>query len=106
MTLPRIVIPGACILITRRCFGRSFLLRPDPAVVALFAQVLSKAAAQYGLVILGATQMSNHYHIVVHDRHGRCPKFVGWMNAKLTREINRVRGRVDTMWEARQTSVV
>jgi REP element-mobilizing transposase RayT len=106
VTQPRIVVRGACILITRRCFGRQFLLHPDPSVVALFLAVLSTAAASYGMAILGAVQMSNHYHIVVHDRHGRYPEFVGWMNAKLTRGINRLRGRVDTMWEARQTSVV
>ena len=106
MTLPRIVTRGACIFITRRCFGRQFLLRPDPQVVALFTKALSKAAAQHGVTILGAVQMSNHYHVVVHDRHGRYPEFVGWMNAQLTRGVNRLRGREDTLWEARQTSVV
>ena len=106
MTLPRIVVPNSCLLITRRCFGRQFLLRPDPDVVGLFVKVLSKAAAQFGVTILGAVQMSNHYHLVVHDKHGRYPDFVGWVNASLTRGINRLRGRVDTMWEARQTSVV
>jgi REP element-mobilizing transposase RayT len=106
VTLPRIVIPGACIFITRRCFGRQFLLRPDSAVVALFRELLAAAAERYGLVLLGVVQMSNHYHIIAHDRSGRYPEFVGWLNAGLTRGVNRLRRRKDTMWEARQTSVV
>ena len=50
--------------------------------------------------------MSNHYHLVVHDEHGRYPDFVGWLNARLTRGVNKLRGREDSLWEARQTSVV
>ncbi len=106
MTRPRLVGRNACVLITRRCLERQFLLRPDSEVVALFRTALAKAAADHGIRVLGATQMSNHYHLVVHDSMGRYPDFVGWLNARLTRGVNRLRGRGDTLWEARQTSVV
>jgi REP element-mobilizing transposase RayT len=106
MTLPRLVIPGSCILITRRCLERMMLLRPDEDVVALFAELLALASDRCKVSVLGVVLMSNHYHLVLHDREGRFPEFIAWFHARLTRRLNRLRGRSDTMWEARQTSVV
>jgi REP element-mobilizing transposase RayT len=83
-----------------------FLLDPDPVVVAAFMAALRLAAWRCGVELLGVCQMSNHYHLVVHDPEGRYPEFVAWLNARMTRRINAHRGRKDTLWEARQTSVV
>jgi REP element-mobilizing transposase RayT len=106
MTRPRFIVPGSCLMVTRRCYMQEYLLDPDPVVVGIFMDALSEAASRYDIDVLGACQMSNHYHLVLHDPLGCYPKFVGRFNARLTRRINTYRGRRDSMWESRQTSVV
>jgi len=48
MSLPRPVIAGETILITRRCTQRQFLLRPSSAVNGLIGYCLAVAAERYG----------------------------------------------------------
>ena len=99
MTLPRRVLPKTTYLVTRRCLGRRFLLRPDRALNALFEYCLALGAEKYGIEVHGVCIMSNHYHLVLTDVQGVLPDFVGWLNCQLAKRIKRLRHWDEVVWE-------
>lgn len=99
MTVPRRILPNTTYLVTRRCLGRRFLLRPDPTLNRLFLYSLTLAADKYGIAIHGFCVMSNHYHLVVTDVHGVLPNFMCWLNCQLAKRIKRLRKWDEVVWE-------
>lgn len=106
MTTPRQVLPGAVYLITRRCLHRELLLRPCKAVNQIFAYVLALAARRYGVEVHAFCVLSNHYHLVVTDPHGRLPAFQQFLGAFVARAINAHLGRWETFWAPSSYSAV
>ncbi|HSN82506.1 MAG TPA: transposase, partial [Polyangiales bacterium] len=51
MTLPRRVLPNTTYLVTRRCMGRRFLLRPDALLNQVFVYCLARAAEKHGVEV-------------------------------------------------------
>jgi len=99
MTLPRRILPYTTYLITRRCLGRRYLLRPDPALNALFEYCLAFGARKYGIELHGLCVMSNHYHLVLTDARGVLPDFMAWLNSQLAKRIKRLRRWDEVVWE-------
>ena len=99
MTLPRRVLPNTTYLVTRRCLGRRFLLRPDRALNQLVLYCLALGARKHGIEVHGVCVMSNHYHLVMTDVHGVLPDFVGWLNCQLAKRIKRLRRWDEVVWE-------
>ena len=99
MTLPRQVLPNTTYLVTRRCIGRRFLLRPDDRVNNLFAYCLARAVEKYGLKLHAACAMSNHYHLVLTDPEGVLPDFAAWLNRQLAMCVKRLRKWDEVVWE-------
>lgn len=99
MTLPRRVLPHTTYLVTRRCLGRRFLLRPDPALNRLFLYCLALAVDKYGIELHGLCVMSNHYHLTLTDARGVLPDFMGWLNSQLAKRIKRLRRWDEVVWE-------
>lgn len=99
MTLPRRVLPQTTYLVTRRCLGRRFLLRPDPALNQLFLYCLAVGVHRYGIALHGLCVMSNHYHLVLTDVRGVLPDFMGWLNSQLAKRIKRLRRWDEVVWE-------
>ena len=107
MTLPRRVLPGTTYLLTRRCLGRRFLLRPDPVLNNLFVYCLGLAAEKHGFDLHAANVMSNHYHLVATDVRGVLPHFLMALNRSLAKSLKRLRGWDEVVWEPNvQTSAV
>jgi putative transposase len=106
MSLPRQVLPQQFYLITRRCTQRHFLLRPDPETNNAFTYCLLEAAHRFQIELLMACAMSNHYHGVIYDRHGRYPEFIEHFHKMLARSQNVLRGRCENFWSSEQASVV
>ena len=75
MTWPRRIVPGTTYLLTRRCTQRRFMLVPRGIVPKLFGYCVALAAERHGIQVHAITTMSNHYHAVVTDPHGRIPQF-------------------------------
>jgi hypothetical protein len=50
--------------------------------------------------------MSNHYHAVIFDQHGRYPEFVEHFHKMFARSQNALRGRWENFWSSEQVSVV
>lgn len=99
MSLPRRVVPNTTYLVTRRCVGRRFLLRPDAALNQLFLYCLALGAQRYGIAVHGLSVMSNHYHLTLTDVRGVLPDFMGWLNSQLAKRIKRLRRWDEVVWE-------
>ncbi|MDX1740483.1 MAG: hypothetical protein R3178_04280, partial [Rhodothermales bacterium] len=99
MTLPRQVLPDTTYLVTRRCIGRRFLLRPDSAINNIFIYCLAFAVEKYGIELHAACAMSNHYHLVLTDRRGVLPDFIAWLNRQLAMCVKRLRKWDEVVWE-------
>src|SRR5690625_4986484 len=67
MTKPRRHIAGQVALLTRRCAGKQYLLRPDKYINHVLSFETAKAANNNCIAIYGAMAMSNHIHYVVGD---------------------------------------
>ena len=99
MTLPRCVLAQQTYLVTRRCLGRRFLLRPDDALNNAFLYCLARAAHKYRVEVHALCAMSNHYHLVLTDPQGVLPDFMGWFNRQLAMCVKRLRSWDEVVWE-------
>ena len=99
MSLPRPVVANTTYLVTRRCLGRRYLLRPDGALNQLFLYCLALGAHKYGIAVHGMSVMSNHYHLILTDEQGVLPDFMGWLNSQLAKRIKRLRRWDEVVWE-------
>jgi len=99
MSLRRRVLPNTTYLVTRRCLGRRFLLRPDDHFNNLFVYCLALAASKHGIEVHAVCTMSNHYHLVLTDPEGVLPDFMAWLNRQLAMCIKRLRGWEEVVWE-------
>ena len=99
MCLPRPVLPNRTYLVTRRCIGRRFLLRPDDALNNAFVYCLALAAQKYGMKVHALGAMSNHYHLVLTDPERVLPDFMAWFNRQLAMCVKRLRRWDEVVWE-------
>ncbi|HSM94314.1 MAG TPA: hypothetical protein VLT47_15675 [Anaeromyxobacteraceae bacterium] len=106
MCRPRQVLPGATVVVTRRCAQRLFLLVPSEMVNAIVAYVLAVAANRYGIQVHAFCVLSNHLHIVLTDVHGRLPAFAQYFHSLVGRAINAARGRQEDFWAPNTYSAV
>ena len=103
---PRLVIPGATYLLTRRCIERRFLLRSSPQTNQIIEYCLAVAAERTGVQLHAFCAMSNHLHSVVTDVQGRLPEFLQFFHRHVAVAINASLGRKENLWAGTQTSVV
>ena len=99
MSLPRCVLKGTTYLVTRRCLGRRFLLRPDPALRSLFRYCLARAVEEHGIELHAVSVMSNHYHLVLTDQRGVLPDFMRTLNRGVAMGVKRLRDWDEVVWE-------
>ena len=95
MSLPRQVLPGTTYLLTRRCIGRQFLLKPLKFTNQMFLYCLAVAAEKYGVLIHPAPVLSHHYHLLATDVRGELPEFMRYLNEFVAKTMNAHYGR----WE-------
>lgn len=106
MTAPRQVLPGTTYLLTRRCAGRSLLLRPSSAPNEIVLYVLALAARRYGIQVHAFCVMSNHLHLVVTDPFARLPAFAQHLGSLTARAMNAALGRWESFWAPGSYSAV
>jgi hypothetical protein len=93
-------------MITRRCTQRQFLLRPDRETNNAFIYCLAVAAKRYEIDVIDFTQMSNHLHDAIYDRHGNAPAFYEHFHKLLAKCMNALRGRWENFFSSEQVCVV
>ena len=86
-------------LITRRCIGRCFLLRPDESLTNAFLYCLALAVNRHGVAVHALCAMSNHYHLIITDTEGVLPDFMAWFNRQLAMCVKRMRRWDEVVWE-------
>ena len=96
---PRIVVRGTTYLLTRRCVGRRFLLRPDAQTWNIFAYCLARAAQKHGILVHAICVMSNHVHLVVTDTRGELPRFAARFFRETAQCLKAHRGIRGAVWE-------
>jgi putative transposase len=106
MTLPRAIIPGRFLFITRSCTQRQFLLRPDPETNNTFTYCLAEAAKRFGIVVVLAQMMSNHHHMIVYDPDGKQVQFREHFHKMFAKAQNALRGRWENLWSSEETCVI
>jgi REP element-mobilizing transposase RayT len=106
MAHPRRVVPGETYLITRRCYQRTFRLRPCAETNRIFLYCLAFAAERTGVVVHAACVMSNHHHLVVTDTRGVLPEFLRELHRLTAKAINASQGQWENLWAAESCSAV
>jgi REP element-mobilizing transposase RayT len=106
MTAPRRIVKGVTYLVTRRCAGRQFLLRPSPMTRAIFLYVLAVAAERFGIQVHAFCVLSNHWHAIITDRDARLPAFEQYLDSLVARAVNASLGRWESFWAPSSYSAV
>ncbi len=106
MTAPRQILPDATYLVTRRCSQRQFLLRPSKMVNEVFSYLLAVAAERYAIDVHAYCVLSNHFHLLVTDRHARLPAFHQFLDGLVARALNAWLGRWESFWAPNSYSAV
>jgi REP element-mobilizing transposase RayT len=106
VTLPRQVLLGSTILITRRVEQRRFLLTPSATTRQVLLYCIHRAAQKYGIEIHAVQALSNHIHIVATDVHGELPKFMAWVDRESAKCLNEHYDRSEALWSSDHYSAV
>jgi putative transposase len=106
MSLPRRVLPGETYLLTRRCYQRTFRLRPSDSTTAIFKYCLALAAQKTGVIIHAVCVMSNHHHLVVTDPLGQLPDFLRELHRTTAKALNASQGQWENLWSSEQPNAV
>ncbi len=99
VTAPRQIIAGATHLITRRVSERRFMLRPSRGATAILGYLLAVISERYGILLHVVCVLSNHLHIVLTDPQTRLPDFERDLDSLIARNINRLLGRSEALFE-------
>lgn len=106
MTMPRSVLPGMTVLVTRRTLRRTQLLRPDADVERLYLYCLAVLAERHSISVHAVTLMPTHEHLIVTDREGRLPDFLRELHRLVALGIKVLRGWEGAVWDHERPSVV
>ena len=92
-------------MVTRRCLDRRYFMRPDADVRAALEYLMAVGMARFGVAIVAAAFLSNHYHLILSDPLGRYPAFLQWFDSLVARVVNCRRGRSGRFWDGEQVHV-
>jgi hypothetical protein len=106
VTMPRQILPGQTLMLTRRSQDRRYLFRPDPAMNQIFLYLLALFATRFNMVVTAAILMATHPHIIVTDLDGRLPEFLMHFNRMMVLATRKLRGFAGAVWDKRKPSVV
>ena len=91
LMLPRPVVPGEYVMVTRRCTQRTFLLRPDAETNQTYLYCLGLAAQRAKVDLIHAMTCTNHGHLECFDRHGTRVEFYQYLHELVARATNALR---------------
>ncbi|HEY2513246.1 MAG TPA: transposase [Polyangiaceae bacterium] len=106
MAHPRRILPSQTYLVTRRCYQRTFRLRPSAQTNLIFMYCLALAVQKTGVVVHAACVMSNHHHLVVTDERGLLPDFLRELHRLTAKAMNASQGQWENLWSAEHCSAV
>jgi putative transposase len=106
MSLPRNIVPGMTVMITRRTVQRTFLFRPEPIAQQIYLYCLALFAQRHGIQVHVPMLMSTHEHLMVTDLRGELPDFLRDFHRTVALCIKAWRGWEGPVWDHDRTSIV
>ena len=106
MSHPRRIVPGETYLVTRRCYQRTFRLRPSAETNRIFLYCLAFAAERTGVAVHAVCVLSNHHHLVVTDTGGVLPDFLRELHRLTAKAMNASQGQWENLWAAEPCNAV
>jgi REP element-mobilizing transposase RayT len=106
MAHPRRITRGETYLITRRCYQRTFRLRPSVETNRIFMYCLAHALRKTDVILHAACVMSNHHHLVVTDVEGKLPDFLRELHRLTAKPHNPTQGQWENLWSAEPCNAV
>ena len=103
---PRRIAPAETYLITRRCYQRTFRLRPCAQTNRIFMYCLALALQKTNVVLHAVCVMSDHHHLVVTDTSGRLPDFLRELHRLTAKAMNALQGQWENLWSAESCNAV
>lgn len=101
MTQPRRHLAGQVVHLTRRCFQRTNLMRPDTQMNRIGYYETARASVRHGQTIHVAMAMSNHIHQCVSDTTGNRSDYMRDSMREISRARNTHLKRQDATWDGR-----
>ncbi|HKI87097.1 MAG TPA: transposase, partial [Thermoanaerobaculia bacterium] len=102
----RYIPPGELVEVTNRTFQGRFLLLPTPELHSLALGALGRSQRRFAMPIHGFTFASNHFHLLVTPYDAKhLAEFMGYFQAKLAREVQRLYGWSGTVWSGRYHAI-
>ena len=91
----RIWKPERIFFVTNRCEQERFFLLPRKGLRELIGAWLAKSLEEHGhgIELYAFVFMSNHFHLLLKDKHGNLPAFMGFFQRNLAVATNRDLGR-------------
>ena len=102
MTVPRQILKGSAVMVTRRTTQRKFLLKPGRTVNAILLYSLGYAIVCHPVDLFNYVFLSNHYHLALMDRWGHLPLFMACLNRTIAQCLNRLYGRDENLFDNRK----
>src|SRR5260370_62286 len=99
-------VAGETYLISRRCYQRTFRLRPCAQTNRIFLYCPAFAAERTGVVVHATCVMPNPHHMVVTDRHGVLPNFLRELHRLTANAMNASQGQWENLWAAEHCNAV
>jgi REP element-mobilizing transposase RayT len=92
--------------VTDRCFQSRFLLRPSPALNAVFVGALARSSKRNDVGIVDYSVLSNHFHLLVlcHEPW-RLADFMRDLKSKVAKEVQRLHDWTGTVFPHRYHAV-
>ncbi len=101
----RLEFPGAIYHATSRGDRREPIYRDDQDRLDQLS-VLEQAATRFDAQVLAYCLMGNHYHLVLHTRHGNLSRFMRHLNGVYTQRFNRRHGLVGHLFQGRFKAIL
>lgn len=102
----RYIPPGELVEVTNRTFQGRFLLLPTPKLRSLVLGALGRSQRRFAMPIHAFTFASNHFHLLLTPNDAKhLAEFMGYFQAKLAREVQRLHGWSGAVWSGRYHAI-
>lgn len=98
---------GGLYEVTQRCLQGRHLLAPSPRFNRIVKGILARAQQRFGMVVVDATFLSNHYHLLLQvEDTQQLAGFMNYLSSNLALEAGRIHGWRGKFWARPYRSIL
>ncbi len=102
----RFLSPGATVEVVTRTTMGSYLLPVSREFARIAVGILARAQEKYPVKIHAVAALSSHYHLILTIQDSeQLALFMGFVNANLAKEANRITGWQGSIWNRRYSAI-